>query len=198
MRGGVGGSGFCVLAGRRFWRRLTLVQPSKVPTLDVVVLVGLVCGGTLRGGAGATLRGSAGVGNVAGGGLVVGAKVTFGGRGAVVNEVFGVCVSEVIGAGSGIGVMVNSSWSVVVVGVTWDLPSRLRRMLLRVRRVATSLSESGASGDPGDGCSRACRISWIPAVMMFVEEASGMVTWVGNQVTVSAIRSRWVVQIQAR
>jgi hypothetical protein len=100
------------------------------------------------------------------------------------------------GTGAGMGGMVDSSG--VVAGVACVFPSRLRRMVLRVRRVATSLSESGASGDPGDGFSRACNMSWMPAMMIFVKEVNGMVTCVGNQVTVSAIRSRWVVQIQVR
>jgi hypothetical protein len=35
-----------------------------------------------------------------------------------------------------------------------------------------------------------------PATMMSVEEASGMVTFVGNQETVSEMRSAWVANIQ--
>ena len=55
---------------------------------------------------------------------------------------------------------------------------------------------SGANGEFGDGLHRAEEMSVKPAMMMSVEEASGMVTFVGNQETVSEMRSAWVANIQ--
>ena len=48
-----------------------------------------------------------------------------------------------------------------------------------------SLSVRGARGDWADGFARAWIISLDAALMMLVEEASGMVTLVGNQLSVS-------------
>ena len=50
--------------------------------------------------------------------------------------------------------------------------------------------------DPVEGLVMACLISRKLAMMMSVEEASGIVTFVGNQEIVSQIRSALVSQIQ--
>jgi hypothetical protein len=56
-------------------------------------------------------------------------------------------------------------------------------------KAATWLSVRGASGEPGEGFWRASVMSCRPARIRSVEEARGMVTFVGNQEIVSAIRS---------
>jgi hypothetical protein len=45
---------------------------------------------------------------------------------------------------------------------------------------------------------RAAMMSWTPAMSLLREDAKGMVTLVGNQVSVSQILSRRVDQIQTR
>jgi hypothetical protein len=54
---------------------------------------------------------------------------------------------------------------------------------------ATWLSVRGARGEPGEGFWRASVMSCKPARIRSFEEARGMVTLVGNQETVSAMRS---------
>jgi hypothetical protein len=72
----------------------------------------------------------------------------------------------------------------------------LVRRAVRSRRAWTWLSVRGAIGELLDGLLRALTMSWMPARMRSVDEASGMVTLVGNQETVSQMRSRRVSQIQ--
>ena len=63
---------------------------------------------------------------------------------------------------------------------------------------ATWLSVSGARGEPGDGFFSASRISWIPAKTRSEDEASGILTFVGNQEMVSQMRSARVSHTQMR
>lgn len=86
--------------------------------------------------------------------------------------------------------------TVAVVGD--DAGLRLRRMLVSDVRVADSLVVSEASGELGDGCWSAWMMSWAAAMTMSVEEAVGMGTCSGNQVTVSGVRSLCVSHIQMR
>ena len=60
---------------------------------------------------------------------------------------------------------------------------------------AYSLSVRGAREDWADGFARAWIMSLAAALMMLVEEASGMVTLVGNQISVSQICWRLVSHI---
>jgi hypothetical protein len=53
---------------------------------------------------------------------------------------------------------------------------RLSRISVRVFNTATSVSANGASGEPGEGFCRACKISFVPAITRSTEEAVGMVT----------------------
>ena len=71
----------------------------------------------------------------------------------------------------------------------------LNKMVLKARRAATS-PVGGASVDRGDGFSIALIMSLTPARMRSAEDATGMVTLVGNHTSVSEIRSRLVFQIQ--
>ncbi len=57
------------------------------------------------------------------------------------------------------------------------------------RRLWTWLSVSGAKGEPGDGLFKACRMSRMQARMRSLEEASGIVTFLGNHEMVSQILS---------
>ena len=67
---------------------------------------------------------------------------------------------------------------------------------MRLSKTATSLSVSGASGEPGEGFRSARTMSFAAAMTMSVDDAVGMVTVVGNQTTVSEIRSARVAVIQ--
>jgi hypothetical protein len=159
------------------WRRLTLVQPSNVSTLRGAAAGGFgdfCVGGTFRTG------GAVSIGDV-----VVATGMLEG-------------LSWRVVAGLGPIGMVVGGIGERVSGTVLALPSRLRRMLVRLRSVAASLSDSGERGEPCEGFCRACKISRTPAVMRSVEEAIGILTLVGNQVTVSAIRSWCVFSIQAR
>jgi hypothetical protein len=54
----------------------------------------------------------------------------------------------------------------------------------------------GESGEAGDGCKRAEVKSRAAAMAASVEEEFGIETFVGNQTTVSAMRSEVVLRIQ--
>ena len=56
----------------------------------------------------------------------------------------------------------------------------------------------GESGEAGDGCKRAEVKSRATAMAVSVEEDFGIETFVGNQTTVSAMRSNVVSRIQTR
>ena len=59
------------------------------------------------------------------------------------------------------------------------------RMLVSCSKASWWLSVKGARGEPGDGCCRACTMSCKPARMRSLDEASGIVTLVGNHSKVS-------------
>ena len=65
-------------------------------------------------------------------------------------------------------------------------------------RAACWLSLMGESGEAGDGCKRALVKSRAAAMATSVEEDFGMETFVGNQTTVSGMRSDVVLRIQTR
>ena len=65
-------------------------------------------------------------------------------------------------------------------------------------RAACWLSLMGESGEAGNGCKRALVKSRAAAMAASVEEDFGMETFVGNQTTVSAMRSDVVSRIQTR
>lgn len=71
-----------------------------------------------------------------------------------------------------------------------------KRTVVSWFNMATVLGWRGAKLLSGDGCLRACTMSWMPARMMSVDEARGMGLAWGNQDKVSQIRSLFVVQIQ--
>ena len=75
---------------------------------------------------------------------------------------------------------------------------RLRRMSVRERSVADSLSLRGASGELGDGWFRAWTMSLAAATSRSMEEAVGIGMCSGNHVMVSGVRSRCVSHIQIR
>ena len=83
-----------------------------------------------------------------------------------------------IGVGAGSGTSVRAS----VGGQCWSI------MEANVLMAAYSLSVRGARVDWADGFARASIISLAAYLMISVEEASGIVTLVGNQLRVSQIR----------
>ena len=68
--------------------------------------------------------------------------------------------------------------------------------VVRSLRTATWLSAMGARGEPTEGLAIALVMSVSPARMRSLDEAMGMVTFVGNQEIVSQMRSARVSQIQ--
>ena len=71
-----------------------------------------------------------------------------------------------------------------------------KRTVVSWFNMATVLGWRGAKLLSGDGCLRACTMSWMPAWMMPVDEARGMGLAWGNQDKVSQIRSLFVLQTQ--
>ena len=65
-------------------------------------------------------------------------------------------------------------------------------------RAACWLSLMGESGEAGKGCKRAEVKSRAAAMAASVDEDFGIETFVGNQTTVSAMRSNMVTRIQTR
>jgi len=61
---------------------------------------------------------------------------------------------------------------------------------------ADSLSVRGARGDPADGFCRALMMSLAAALMVSTDDAVGMVTLVGNQLSVLQMRVLRVFHIQ--
>ena len=89
--------------------------------------------------------------------------------------------------GGGVGTVVIDS------GVSVQMPVN---KVVRFCKAVTWLSVKGASEAAGDGFRRAVVMSVKAAKTRSLEEASGMVTFVGNQETVSEIRSARVSSIQ--
>ena len=104
--------------------------------------------------------------------LCVGARCSVVGDEGSLGGVVSIGVGE--GAGTSVGVSVG--------GQCW------LSMEASVFMSADSLSVRRVRGDWADGFSRAWIMSLSTALMMSVEEASGMVTLVGNQLSVSQIR----------
>ena len=110
--------------------------------------------------------------------VVLGLLLGVGARCSVVGDegsLVGV-VSIGVGVGSGISV------GVLVGGKRWW------SMEANVLMAEDSLSVRGAWGDWANGFARAWIMLLATALMMLVEEESGMVTLVGNQISVSQIR----------
>ena len=70
------------------------------------------------------------------------------------------------------------------------------RISVSCLRAWTWLSVSGANGEPGDGLFRAATMLLMLARIRSLDDASGIVTLVGNQDTVSQMRSARVSHIQ--
>ena len=188
-RGGVGvgvGVGIGVFVGclcilRAFLRRLRPLAPvllSYVAGGGAFGVGGGVLGNggkpgggsTLRGGVGATLRD--GIGSTLRGG--VGSTLR---GGAGMGDKVGAAVGLVGADGGGVG------------------DTMLVSNVVRSSSAWTWLSVRGANGELFNGLLRASIMSCIPARTRSVEEASGMVTLVGNQAMVSQMCSRRVSHI---
>jgi hypothetical protein len=77
----------------------------------------------------------------------------------------------------------------------WRFKSRSVR-LVRLVRTATLLSVGRAMGELADRFSRACMMPRTPAMMRSMEEARGIVIFVGNHSRVSQMDSRLVSHTQ--
>jgi len=104
-----------------------------------------------------------------------------------------------IGSGSKPGGTVGVLAPVVGVGILAGSGSVIALKIVdSCCRAACWLSLMGESGEAGDGCMRALVKSRAAAMAASVEEIFGMETFVGNQTTVSAMRSDVVSRIQTR
>ena len=104
-----------------------------------------------------------------------------------------------IGRGSKPGGTVGVLATVVGVGIFAGPGSVIAlKMVESCCRAACWLSLMGERGEAGDGCKRALVKSRAAAMATSVEEDFGMETFVGNQTTVSAMRSDVVSRIQTR
>ena len=104
-----------------------------------------------------------------------------------------------IGSGSKPGGTVGVLATVVGVGILAGPGSVIALKIVdSCCRAACWLSLMGESGEAGDGCKRALVKSRAAAMATSVEEDFGMETFVGNQTTVSAMRSDVVSRIQTR
>jgi len=150
-----------------------------------------------------------GVGMVAGASGVVGGTGV--GSGMVKRTCFGGFVAATstlrsgrsVGGGVGVGVGVSITLrgcsmggGVGTVVFGWVSVQMPVSKLVRFCNAVTWLSVRGASDAAGDGFWRAVVMSAKAAKMRSLEEARGMVTFVGNQETVSEIRSARVSSIQ--
>jgi len=104
-----------------------------------------------------------------------------------------------IGSGSKPGGIVRVWATVVGVGILAGPGSVIALKIVdSYCRAACWLSLMGESGEAGNGCKRALVKSRAAAMATSVEEDFGMETFVGNQTTVSAMRSDVVSRIQTR
>jgi len=104
-----------------------------------------------------------------------------------------------IGSGSKPGGTVGVLATVVGVGILAGPGSVIALKIVDSScRAACWLSLMGESGEAGDGCKRALVKSRAAAMATSVEEDFGIETFVGNQTTVSAMRSDVVSRIQTR
>ena len=117
--------------------------------------------------------------------VVLGLSLGVGDRFSVVGDEGSLGGFVSIGFGAGAGTLVG----VLVGGKSWW------SMEANVLVAEDLLSVRGARGNWADGFARAWIVSLAAALMMPVEEASGMATLVGNQLSVSQIRWRRVSHI---
>ena len=104
-----------------------------------------------------------------------------------------------IGSGSKPGGIVRVWATVVGVGILAGPGSVIALKIVdSYCRAACWLSLMSESGEAGDGCKRALVKSRAAAMAASVEEDFGMETFVGNQTTVSAMRSDVVSRIKTR
>jgi len=104
-----------------------------------------------------------------------------------------------IGSGSKPGGTVGVLATVVGVGILAGPGSAIALKIVdSCCRATCWLSLMGESGEAGNGCKRALVKSRAAAMAASVEEDFGMETFVGNQTTVSAMRSDVVSRIQTR
>ena len=123
------------------------------------------------------------------------------GEGVVLGDdgTFGSAAGTDIGSGSKPGGTVGVLTTVVeaeILAVLWSVISL--KIVDSCCRAACWLSLLDESGEAGDGCKRALVKSRAAAMATSVEEDFGMETFVGNQTTVSAMRSDVVSRIQTR
>jgi len=106
----------------------------------------------------------------------------------------GTCIGSGSKPGGTVGVV-----TVVGVGILAGLWSVISlKMVESCCRAACWLSLMGERGEARNGCKRALVKSRAAAMATSVEEDFGMETFVGNQTTVSAMRSDVVSRIQTR
>lgn len=80
--------------------------------------------------------------------------------------------------------------------VVWVGVARPVKTVVSCLRLCTWLSVSGAKGEPGEGLLSARRMSRMPARIRSLDDASGIVSFLGNHDTVSHTRSVLVSQTQ--
>ena len=113
--------------------------------------------------------------------------------------VFSVCAGGssdlwLVGVGAAGAGMVMVRSVLVLPGV--GLAAMLVRISVSCLRAWTWLSVSGANGETGDGLFRAATMLLMPARIRSLDDASGFVTLVGNQDTVSQMHSARVSHTQ--
>jgi hypothetical protein len=148
-------------------------------------------------------------GKGAGGGVVLGGDWLLARMGPKPGGTLGVCAagvgdgsgSTLVGGAAGVGSVCSGGTlggSATGVGSACGIgvERRLVRTSARVLSVFVSLSVSGASGEPAEGCWRAWTMSLAPAITKSIDDARGMITCIGNQSRVSQVRSRRVSNAQ--
>jgi hypothetical protein len=95
--------------------------------------------------------------------------------------------------GAGELLSAGSAFACVVV---WVGVARPVKTVVSCLRLCTWLSVSGAKGEPGEGLLSARRMSRMPARIRSLDDASGIVSFLGNHDTVSHTRSVLVSQTQ--
>ena len=113
--------------------------------------------------------------------------------------VFSACVGGssslwLVSVGGGGAGMVMVQFVLVLPGA--GLAAMLVRILVSCLRAWTWLSVSGASGEPGNGLFRAATMLLMLARIRSLDDVSSIMTLVGNQDTVSQMRSARVSHTQ--
>jgi hypothetical protein len=161
----------------RCLRPLALVLLSYVAAGGVVGSWGRGSGNGEKPGGGSTLRGGAGPD--------CGVTLGVGSMGATLRG----------GVGSGVGTSVGGTGAGDGAGLGAGVAMLVSRAVISLS-ACTWLSVRGASGELADGLFKAVTMSWMPASTRSVEDASGIVTFVGNHETVSQMRAQRVSQSQ--